>query len=240
MGIRFFCPNGHKLNVKSELAGKRAICPDCGARLIVPVAGAVSSESSLDNLSAASAAADPQFSSQSVALEPAPVAAEQPVVWYFRTAAGEQLGPLTGNDLAASIADLHVLADTYLWRTGWTDWRLAGDAFAELPAALPVTTISPAPMLSLPEAPMPVELSTPLDDPPPPVLALPLVDVSVLPTSTVRRQSQQTPLLLTMLLVFTIATLIGVLIWVIRRNGGTENTPPPAERTPVAVPSTQS
>src|SRR3954469_14001128 len=36
MGIRFLCPNGHRLNVKSYLAGKRAICPDCGARVLVP------------------------------------------------------------------------------------------------------------------------------------------------------------------------------------------------------------
>ncbi len=36
MGIRFLCPNGHKLNVKSFLAGKRAICPDCGAKVVVP------------------------------------------------------------------------------------------------------------------------------------------------------------------------------------------------------------
>ena len=38
MGIRFLCPNGHKLNVKSFLAGKRAICPDCGAKVLVPIA----------------------------------------------------------------------------------------------------------------------------------------------------------------------------------------------------------
>jgi hypothetical protein len=36
MGIRFACPNGHKLNVKEELAGKRAVCPDCGARFVIP------------------------------------------------------------------------------------------------------------------------------------------------------------------------------------------------------------
>lgn len=36
MGIRFSCPNGHKLNVKSFLAGKRAICPQCGTRVTVP------------------------------------------------------------------------------------------------------------------------------------------------------------------------------------------------------------
>jgi hypothetical protein len=36
MGIRFLCPNGHKLNVKSFLAGKRAICPQCGVKVLVP------------------------------------------------------------------------------------------------------------------------------------------------------------------------------------------------------------
>ncbi|MDR1957710.1 MAG: DUF4339 domain-containing protein [Planctomycetaceae bacterium] len=37
MGIRFFCPNGHKLNVKEELAGKRGICPHCGVRMDIPL-----------------------------------------------------------------------------------------------------------------------------------------------------------------------------------------------------------
>ena len=36
MGIRFQCPNGHSLNVKQFLAGKRGICPECSARFIVP------------------------------------------------------------------------------------------------------------------------------------------------------------------------------------------------------------
>lgn len=36
MGIKFLCPNGHKLNVKSFLKGKKAICPKCGTRVIVP------------------------------------------------------------------------------------------------------------------------------------------------------------------------------------------------------------
>lgn len=36
MGIRFFCPNGHKLNVKAHLAGKTGFCPECGARVQIP------------------------------------------------------------------------------------------------------------------------------------------------------------------------------------------------------------
>jgi hypothetical protein len=36
MGIKFLCPNGHKLHVKAFLSGKKAICPKCGARVTVP------------------------------------------------------------------------------------------------------------------------------------------------------------------------------------------------------------
>jgi GYF domain 2 len=36
MGIRFFCPNGHRLHVKTFLAGKRGVCPDCGLGVSIP------------------------------------------------------------------------------------------------------------------------------------------------------------------------------------------------------------
>lgn len=36
MGIRFTCPNGHKLHVKEFQAGLRGICPQCGARMMIP------------------------------------------------------------------------------------------------------------------------------------------------------------------------------------------------------------
>jgi hypothetical protein len=36
MGIRFYCPNGHKLNVKAFQAGKKGICPYCGAKFPIP------------------------------------------------------------------------------------------------------------------------------------------------------------------------------------------------------------
>lgn len=38
MGIRFLCSTcGHKLNVKSFLAGKRGVCPQCGVGLDIPM-----------------------------------------------------------------------------------------------------------------------------------------------------------------------------------------------------------
>ena len=37
MGIRFFCPNGHKLHVKEFQAGRRGICPHCGVSMDIPL-----------------------------------------------------------------------------------------------------------------------------------------------------------------------------------------------------------
>ena len=36
MGIKFNCPNGHKLNVKAFLAGKKGVCPHCGVSFRIP------------------------------------------------------------------------------------------------------------------------------------------------------------------------------------------------------------
>lgn len=43
MGIRFYCPNGHKLNVKAFQAGRRGICPYCGASMMIPTESTTSS-----------------------------------------------------------------------------------------------------------------------------------------------------------------------------------------------------
>jgi hypothetical protein len=58
MGIKFKCPQGHKIHVKAFLAGKRAICPHCGAKVTVPLAstndlaGAVAAAASMPVASA--------------------------------------------------------------------------------------------------------------------------------------------------------------------------------------------
>jgi hypothetical protein len=67
MGIRFSCPNGHPLNVKDHLAGKRGICPSCGAKFVIPAAAeaptvpppAGASVSSLPAIGAASQSENP-------------------------------------------------------------------------------------------------------------------------------------------------------------------------------------
>lgn len=41
MGIVAFCPNGHRLKLKDELAGRKGVCPTCHARFRVPQPQAV-------------------------------------------------------------------------------------------------------------------------------------------------------------------------------------------------------
>lgn len=48
MGIKVVCPNGHKLNVKTFLAGKRGVCPHCGAKFRIPEAEEDSDDSGMD------------------------------------------------------------------------------------------------------------------------------------------------------------------------------------------------
>ena len=71
MGIRFLCPNGHRLNVKSHLAGMRGICPDCDAKFMIPSeSGGQVSAATPEQVAATAAAPIAQ------AAAPAPVAAE--------------------------------------------------------------------------------------------------------------------------------------------------------------------
>jgi hypothetical protein len=37
MGIVAYCPNDHRVKVKDNLAGKKGICPTCGARFRIPL-----------------------------------------------------------------------------------------------------------------------------------------------------------------------------------------------------------
>jgi len=75
MGIRFTCPNGHKLHVKAFLAGKRGVCPHCGAKTIIPL------EAEAAMWQSTAAMADPQRAAgvgSSVELAGVPIDAASP------------------------------------------------------------------------------------------------------------------------------------------------------------------
>ena len=157
MGIRFLCPNGHKLNVKADLAGKRASCPECGAKLVIPSTDAAS------------------VAPEAIVAKPAAPAG---AVWYVRTAGGEQLGPATDSQFSDWIHAGKVNADALVWRDGWDQWKLARDAADELPVplvAVAVPTPSPAAItaaalspLRQPPARGPIAAPAPDLDPRPP------------------------------------------------------------------------
>ena len=62
MGIKFRCPNGHKLNVKSFLAGKKGVCPKCGTSMRIPSESTEGGESDIEETVAAVGAALPMTS----------------------------------------------------------------------------------------------------------------------------------------------------------------------------------
>lgn len=151
MGIRFLCPNGHKLNVKGYLAGKRGICPQCDAKFLVPsvsggmaieadekeevestpsvakkVEAPLAAEAQSTKLPAVSAAMPPPAPSSP---PPAPSVADEPaVLWYVRMASGEQFGPADTEVMQGWVAEGRVPADSWAWRTGWADWKSGREA----------------------------------------------------------------------------------------------------------------
>jgi hypothetical protein len=190
MGIRFHCPNGHKINVKSFLAGKRALCPTCGAKVVVPMAAdtdaplAASLVGEIDAqrgvaqplsagastiaptipLAAKPLAAEPVLAAEATpfahrpftpAVNPSqtatpvpggapqgpppappgfrdPIAEAPQAVWYVRPRAGGQYGPAAGDVFRQWVAENRVTPDSYVWRDGWSDWRLASEAIPQL------------------------------------------------------------------------------------------------------------
>jgi GYF domain 2 len=167
MGIRFQCPNGHKLNVKAELAGKRAICPNCGAKIVVPTADAAdfttvvspapapgAVQPAAGNGSKPSTPAGvsmPSMSSASAGriqptAEPPLTAAPEPrAVWYVRPNSGGQFGPASTDVFRGWISEGRVTADSHVWREGWPEWKLACEAAESLPAPLAAMPIADAP-----------------------------------------------------------------------------------------------
>ncbi len=155
MGIRFYCPNGHKLNVKSFQAGKAGICPHCGVTMQIPLKSTRSSSrpwtsrrrAALEKAEAATSSEMggpglPPVPSAMGTLPSAPTAASAPLpdplaeegdfVWYVRPATGGQFGPAKSEIVRSWLAQGRVSSDTLVWREGWRQWQEAGNVFPQL------------------------------------------------------------------------------------------------------------
>jgi hypothetical protein len=65
-----------------------------------------------------------------------------------RPAAGGQFGPATTEAFQQWIEDGRVAVDSWVWRTGWADWKAGGEALAQIP-------VRPSPSASSAMAPTP-------------------------------------------------------------------------------------
>ncbi len=170
MGIKFHCPNGHRLNVKSFLAGKRGVCPKCGAKMRIPTASEpalVHSEldSEVDEeesdashhpakSNGSGAVAAPAATAATTADHAAAATADDPIaeapaaIWYVRPPSGGQYGPARGEIMRRWIAEGRVSSDSLVWREGWTDWQNAGKLFPVLQAAGTATPAATTPAVS--------------------------------------------------------------------------------------------
>lgn len=142
MGIKFHCPNGHKLNVKSFLAGKRGICPTCHVRMRIPLESeesqgeAVVAEAAPKKVSAR--VEEPVASSTTATAAVAPdsqldqLLQDPERVWHMTSAEGEQYGPAAGDEVRQWLADDRIDVDCHIWCDSWDDWRAAEQVFTGL------------------------------------------------------------------------------------------------------------
>jgi hypothetical protein len=189
MGIKFHCPNGHKLNVKSFLAGKKGVCPKCGTKFRIPAEsepGLVDSDleegdagaSGIKPGNGAPAAARQQpvmatASAVTVAgaasskgtgtVSPAadPIAESPQLVWYVRPPTGGQYGPARGDIMRTWLSEGRVTSDSLVWREGWTDWQSAGKVFPSLEPAAIEQPAAAVPLAGLATTPTPRTVSRP-------------------------------------------------------------------------------
>jgi len=169
MGIRFYCPNGHKMHVKDFQAGQKGICPVCGVKMQIPLQSTRSSSRKDDaqrppesGRSAAPPALPPlpvgtPSAASSNSLESPQPPADDPLadpsgaVWYVRPPSGGQYGPADGDLMRGWLSEGRIGADSLIWREGWRDWRPAKEVFREfspplvipdLPGTAPTTEAS--------------------------------------------------------------------------------------------------
>ncbi|MDR2762874.1 MAG: DUF4339 domain-containing protein [Planctomycetaceae bacterium] len=140
MGIRFFCPNGHKLNVKSCLAGLKGFCPECGVELVVPltstrksskeggglIENAQTNNSQPDIISMFGETVNDVVMSQNLTLQ------NPSIDWYICDENGNQQGPLRGQVVQTLITQRQIKPHFYIWHEGLPDWIPASSIFPEL------------------------------------------------------------------------------------------------------------
>ena len=132
MGIKFRCPNGHKLNVKNHQAGKKGYCPKCESQVDIPLQSTRKgkAEREAERLAAEGQAAAPTVASSSVGIAdtappPMPVATRIAPLADVPTASLPNTPPAATTDPLAANPDL-------VWYVRSTSGNQFGPAKGEL------------------------------------------------------------------------------------------------------------
>ena len=137
MGIRFYCPSGHKLNVKTFLAGKRGICPHCGARFRIP-------KESLAGEAVPTAM--PVADGEDDAAPPRRAKGRRPRLWRFRPMRRRESAPAPGLAAATAMAS----------GRGAPPAPVATAPVASVAAAAPIAPRATTPQIAAAAGPSPV------------------------------------------------------------------------------------
>lgn len=144
MGIVSHCPNGHRLKVKDHLAGKKGICPSCGARFRIPLASASSPEAaappasglpvagvvSLDAKRAATL--PPALVLSETTPSPAAIAEAPDALWCLAVPGGQPSDAMSGVALIRRLTSGSMTGGELVWRSDWSDWRPVAAVFPDL------------------------------------------------------------------------------------------------------------
>jgi GYF domain 2 len=154
MGIRFLCPNGHRLNVKTSLAGRRGVCPHCNAKFPIPFTSTIASKKEKREKDRSREKIPTRRATHELDQHPELVASrsvetmakvgsypgmEVPSgldalfqaspnhAWYVRHPQGGQYGPADTPTLRSWFVEGRIPPDALLWRSDWEEWRRFGD-----------------------------------------------------------------------------------------------------------------
>jgi len=134
MGIRFGCPDCHRqLNVKDALGGKRGRCPHCQTTFRIPKSDQPWADPIEESGTHGAPGAAVAKSSPAVESPPADALQANPgATWYVRPQSGGQFGPADGATIRKWIDEGRIAADTWVWREGWAQWRLAAETLGDV------------------------------------------------------------------------------------------------------------
>jgi hypothetical protein len=125
--IRFRCRCGKEYAVKAALAGKTAVCKQCGDKLIVPIMTASNRDSCRSNAPEASTPStewkrSPQAAAAPSVPETTEVTRETVGGLWFYAAGDQQIGPVSETAIKLKAEAGEINAESLVWKEGMNAW----------------------------------------------------------------------------------------------------------------------